>query len=82
MVKVGLSARPRLNRGLCLTHPAKMRLGGGEKEMRIGIISIGIDRPEQPNGGFLVAAENELCEADGRHPTVGNRVAWAKAQRF
>ena len=68
-----IERKPRLGRGPCLTHPTKVRLGGGEKEMRGGMISIGIDRPEQPNGGFLVAAEKELCEAgdqssNGRHP--------------
>ena len=50
--------------------------------MREGMISIGLDGPEQPSDGFLVAAEKELCEAGEERPMSGIRIARAKAQRF
>jgi hypothetical protein len=41
-----VESEARLCCGLCLTHPAKMRPGDGEIEMREGKISIGLDGPE------------------------------------
>ena len=46
-----------LDRGTRFIKPAKPREGGGQMEMSLGIISIGLDRAPTPQDGLLAIAQ-------------------------
>src|SRR5229473_1961750 len=74
--KSGLRGGPRL------VQRAEQRQGSGEKEMRHGIISIGLDGPLQPGDRFRIGAELQLGDADEYHPLEGEGIAGRQAERL
>ncbi len=82
MVKLGSSASPALRGGPRLVQRAELRQGGGEMEMREGIIAVGLDASAQPSDRFGIGAELQLGEADEHHPPEGKDIARREAKRL
>ena len=52
-----------LDGGTRLVQPTKLGKSGGQLEMRIRIVSVGLDRPSTPRDGLLPTAEVVLRKA-------------------
>jgi ABC-type glutathione transport system ATPase component len=76
----GTSVETRLDGGTCLVESTKLSQGGGQVKMRMGKISVGLDRPPIPRGRLLPTAKFELRHARERHPGVCQCIARTEAQ--
>ena len=69
-----------LDCGMRLVQLTKLRERGGQREMWMRMISIGLDRPPEPRGRLLPTAEMELRQACVQHPDVSHRITRTEAQ--
>ena len=65
---------------MCLVDSTKLRKGGGQHEMWMRMIPVGLDRPPKPRGRLLATAEVELRYAHIVHPRISHRIARTEPQ--
>src|SRR5271167_837233 len=77
-----IEGQPRLDRRAGFLDPAEMRESRGMKEMRDGVVGIGLDRSSQPDNGLCVLAQVEVGEPGVRQPEKSESVVRRQPQRF
>jgi hypothetical protein len=77
-----MKGKPRLRCSSRLLEPFKMSEGCGEQEVCEREIAVRLNGASQPQYRFLVAAENQLSEANEHHPRIRIRIARAEAERL
>ena len=77
-----IERKARLRCSPCLIQLTDERQGGREKEMRTGVISVGLKAPAQPNNRFGVGALPKFGETDKQTPDIDECIAGREAERL
>ena len=79
-VNAGLITRPALAVETRLVKATKLRRGGGQQEISLRIVSIGLDRSPTPHNRLHPTGEAELRPARHEHPDVSRHITRTEAQ--